>query len=33
MTEFANRFQNPNELELRALNQLAREFLLAESRN
>jgi 1,4-alpha-glucan branching enzyme len=31
MTEFANRFDNPNELENRALNQLARELLLAQS--
>jgi 1,4-alpha-glucan branching enzyme len=31
MTEFANKFDNPNELENRALNQLARELLLAQS--
>ena len=31
MTEFANRFYQPNEIQNRVLNQLARELLLAES--
>lgn len=31
MTALANRFENPNDLERRALNQLARELLLAQS--
>ena len=31
MTEFANKFDEPNELETRVLNQLARELLLAQS--
>jgi 1,4-alpha-glucan branching enzyme len=31
MTEFANKFNEPNELETRVLNQLARELLLAQS--
>ena len=31
MTELANRFDEPNELEKRVLNQLARELLLAQS--
>ena len=31
MTEFANRFNEPNEMQTRVLNQLARELLLAES--
>ncbi len=31
MTSFANRFHEPNDLERRALNQLARELLLAQS--
>ena len=31
MTELANRFHEPNEMEQRVLNQLAREFLLAQS--
>jgi 1,4-alpha-glucan branching enzyme len=31
MTEIANRFDNPDELTLRALNQIARELLLAQS--
>jgi 1,4-alpha-glucan branching enzyme len=31
MTELANRFEYPNELEYRVLNQLARELLLAQS--
>jgi 1,4-alpha-glucan branching enzyme len=31
MTEFANKFEHPNELEKRILNQLARELLLAQS--
>ncbi len=31
MTEFANKFEYPNDLERRVLNQLARELLLAQS--
>ena len=31
MTALANHFQHPNELEYRALNQCARELLLAQS--
>lgn len=31
MTQLANRFENPSEIERRALNQLARELLLAQS--
>lgn len=31
MTELANHFENPNEVEYRALNQCARELLLAQS--
>jgi 1,4-alpha-glucan branching enzyme len=31
MTEFANRFHEPSEIERRVLNQLARELLLAQS--
>lgn len=31
MTRLANQFQNPNEIEQRVLNQLARELLLAQS--
>ena len=31
MTQLANRFENPNELEYRVLNQAARELLLAQS--
>jgi len=31
MTEAANRYENPNELEYRVLNQMARELLLAQS--
>ncbi|MDQ6786426.1 MAG: DUF1957 domain-containing protein [Acidobacteriota bacterium] len=31
MTELANRFEHPNEIEMRVLNQLARELLLAQS--
>ena len=31
MTQFANRFANPSKTELRALNQIARELLLAQS--
>jgi 1,4-alpha-glucan branching enzyme len=31
MTAFANRFANPTEIERRALNQIARELLLAQS--
>ncbi len=31
MTEFANKFNEPNEIEKRILNQLARELLLAQS--
>lgn len=31
MTQFANSFANPSEIERRALNQIARELLLAQS--
>jgi 1,4-alpha-glucan branching enzyme len=31
MTKFANRFEHPNPIERRVLNQLARELLLAQS--